>query len=220
MSIVTIYGDAADDYIGSFATTYAPARAGNTFTVYNDGYLYDGQFASAAPEFDVYEFFISFDTSVLAGLSVDAAVLSLYGYDNGATQGYTSEIWVKDWGAAVTSADWVAGASLAAQTRVASFASAAMVLEAYNDFTNDSTFLAAINKTGTTRLMGASSRTNAGTTAVAGTNEYMGWYAANTAAKAPKLTVWVAEPGPTRTGGKPRDFNGRKVDLFGGRTSR
>jgi hypothetical protein len=192
VTTTTVYASAADGRIESDSPTYATARAGNNLV------------ASAANTTDVhgqweffnrrcYEAFLSFDTSGIPdGDTVSAATLDLYGQNDGSTTDFVSEARTKDWGASLTTADWVAGADLGSLTLQASRnTSAGWSTSAYNTYTSEAGFPAAVNKTGTTYLMMSSSRHRIGNDPGASGSEKVDAYSADDSGttRDPKLTV-------------------------------
>lgn len=167
MTVTTIYSDAADDWIQSQDVVYATCRAGGGSTGVGGGAVLSiGQWDPSTFGFYLcYESFISFDTSVVgAGQEVTQAQLGLYGTFDGSVTDYTIEARVDDWGASVTTGDWVPGADLGALRRVATFATSGWSTAGYNTFTEDGgNFRSEINVTGSTRLILVTDRLVAGT---------------------------------------------------------
>lgn len=163
MTTYTIYGDTADGYISSSGGTYTQNRAGTggDLVVYDTSTTDSGIGQTEAND-KVFESFISFNTTSVAG-TITSASLSLYGSFDESTTDFTVTAAVRDWGASLTTGDFVAGASLGALTTVATFNTASSWSESgYNTFT-DVALPANVNKGGTTRLILYSSRTSAGT---------------------------------------------------------
>lgn len=162
-----ISADAASGQIQSTNAAYATARSGGTLTTQAMSltaavgqWLFGGSYLC-------WEGFVSFDTSPIPdGATIISAVLSL------TTTGiitpvpytpWTLQARTYDWGATLTTADYVAGASLSGDTLVASAAIAADPAAAGVTLTSTVDILAAINKTGTTRLVLCSASMVAGT---------------------------------------------------------
>lgn len=165
-TVSTFYSGTSDGYLVSVHATYATARStfsGGTSVSDADTTMACGQMKPG--DFQLYEMFVQFDTSAIDDSdAVSQAVLSLYGTVDLSTTDFTAEARLYDWGASLTVADWVAGASLSSLTRVATHASAGFATSAYNDFTEDgSNFRSAVNTTGATRLILVSDRLVAGT---------------------------------------------------------
>lgn len=203
MTVTTIFAQASDGSIDSESGTYSIARAGTgTIAVLGLGdQLYIGQ-RFPASVYHVYESFLSFDTSVIPDDdTVTAVSLQLFLAFDASTVDFTMEVRTHDFGTTLETADWVAGASLSALTNLANLASSGIgAAEAYKSFTSvGAAFNSAINKTGTTRMIIASSRT-AGNNAPTG-NEYCGFYAEGAAGttKDPKLVITHSPPTQTIT---------------------
>lgn len=189
-TVSTFYSGAADGYVESGHATYATARSGGTVGPNSAiASLYIGQYKLG--NYQCIEGFISFDTSALTDSdTISSAALGLYGSGNFSTTDFTIEARVQDWGATLTTADWVAGADLSAKTRVATFATSGFSTSAYNDFAEDGTnFQSNVNKTGTTYLILVSDKLVSGTAPTG--DEYVGVYSADQAGTTqdPKLVV-------------------------------
>lgn len=199
MTDSTFYSSTADGQIESFNATYSTARSGGTLTANTAGGSANvGQVAGYA----CYEAFLSFDTSAIPdGDIITAVTLSLDGTGaiDGSDTDFTINARVYDWGASLTTADWIAGASLSGNTLVASRSTSGWNASGYNAFTSEAAFLTAINKTGVTYLVLSSSRHEAGTTPTG--NEYVGVATADTTGTThdPKLVVTHLSPTGTIT---------------------
>lgn len=216
MTTLVVYSDAADGGISSYDGwgdgsggangSYASARGGTGSSIevygtpvagqhYTTALGIDGEgYETAFDVFGVYQGYVSFDTSsVGSGSTVSAATLALScSYDSSATD-FTVEARLHDWGASVTTADYVAGASLSAKTLVA-HRSTAGGWSGLQDLTNDA-MPANVNKTSSTRLLLCSSRTTSGTAPTGA--EYINFYPAEAAGTTsdPKLTVTYTSGG-------------------------
>lgn len=199
MTVDTYYGDTADEDVWSNNGTYATALSTPAGT-HNNG---TGEIDVGQEHPNNYfcdEGFIGFDTSAIDDADVvSAAVLSLYcvGASNVATA-FTCNARLTTWGAAVTTADWIAGASLSALTLVAHKAvTSSTSTVAYTAFVDDA-LAANINKTGATQLVLSSNRMEAGTAPTGG--EYIRWYSADAAGTTndPKLVVTHAAAASTK----------------------
>ena len=174
------------DSIDSFNATYTTARSGSSQSLLGD--MVVGQWFGGI--YGCREAFVKFDTSSLPdGATITSVLLEMKLSTDSSVTDFIAEVYVKDWGAAVDTGDWVAGASLSGLTRVATIDSNGIgATNAYKSFTSDAAFLTAINTTGTTYLMLASSRHRAGSAPSA--DEQLYW--AQNAGNQPKLTVTYA----------------------------
>jgi hypothetical protein len=154
-------------HVDSTNTVYSTARAGTgTLTVTAaspTGII--GQRLSTT--YRCYEDFYAFDTSSIpAEATITSAVLSVDGAGDHTIQECVFEARVHDWGAALSSADFVAGADLGNYVLVAKWDTATLgnlLASGYNAFT-DVALAANIVKAGTTRLMLSSDRHRLGNT--------------------------------------------------------
>lgn len=199
-TVTTVFGDTTDGYIESFNAVYATARTGGgTLTAVSatDSNILVGQANLAG--FYCEEGFIGFDTSAINDSDViSSVVLDLWLVTDSSTTDFTCEARVFDWGATLTTADWISGASLSANTLVASISSSGIgATGAYKTFTSQAAFLTAPNlKTGITNLVLDSDRHVAANSPT--NNENLGFDDANTAGTTqdPKLTITHAAPPP------------------------
>ena len=157
-----------------YDSVYAWPSYGSVPVFLTAGQLYSPR---ASYDYTVYESFLQFDTSLLPDTAIiDAAVLtlyydmSIYGADPDAGYylnpvAHVVEARIKDWGTDVTSADWVAGASLSGLTKVAtrSFSGNTAYYPGPKVFTSEAAFAANINKTGATYLILCTDKQVAGT---------------------------------------------------------
>jgi hypothetical protein len=163
---LVVYSDTSDGYIVSnSAVGYANARSGSSLASNNfntniaAGQFFDLDFS----EWNAMESFLSFDTSSIGnGSTVSTVVLSLTSTTVGGSCN-TINARLLDWGTTVTTADWVAGASLSANTLLAhkDFGGVYSGNVSY-DFVDDA-FPANVNKVGSTRLMLCGADAEAGT---------------------------------------------------------
>lgn len=198
-SPLTVWSSTADGQVFSYNADYATARS--TAVTANDSSVYQstGQIYVTGTRY-CYELFNKFDTSsVGAGSTVTVATYSLYGYaDLSTTDDFTIEARIRDWGATLELADWVAGDSLGDYTLVASHAtSGGWSTSAYTALTSESAFLTSISKTGTTYVMANSSRHRTGDGPSG--SEYVTAYSSDDATgggtdRDPKLYVEYDEP--------------------------
>lgn len=167
MATYVIYSDSADGYVYSQAafSAYSTARSGGgTLTAdSSNDYVVVGQvqIPGALADYYCYEGFISFDTSGI-GANPTAAVLDMYGAFDWSGVNFTVNARAYDWGASVTTADYIAGASLSANALRATFATSGFTTSGYNTFTSEGTFKD--NLTNPVRLVLSSSRLESGTT--------------------------------------------------------
>lgn len=151
--------------------TYANARAGTASFSLSGNPASVGQvffdFGGGDQFYDCVEQFVGFDTSSIADSDiVSQVVLDMYLTADNSTTDFTINARTKDWGASVTSADWVAGASLSGLTLLASLSTSGIgATGAYKTLTSQAAFLTAPNiKTGTVFAVLSSSRLESGTT--------------------------------------------------------
>ena len=156
MATTTVYAGTNDGYITSVNATYATARSGGTLSVTNAGVdLWIDQY-NGSP-YELYCAYLEFDTSGIPDTDVvSAARLYLYPETTfGPIFGSPGalEAYAYDWGGGtLTTADWVAGASVSGLTKLASIAAGSFTAGAYRQLTSEAAFPAAINKTGSTLL--------------------------------------------------------------------
>jgi hypothetical protein len=178
LTTYTIYGDTTDGYLT--AASQNQATASSVDTTWN---IFVGQQVGG-----FYEGALAFDTSIVVG-TITAATLSVYGMSDSSTTDFTFEARLHDWGATLTTSDWVPGNQLGTKTLLASMATSAWSASGYNALTSEAAFLSSINQAGFTRLLLCSSRHRLNT-APSGT-EYVGVIAADTGGTSqdPKLVV-------------------------------
>lgn len=173
----TIFSNGANDgYIQSSNGTYSTARAGsNLSATSNTVDVYIGQLE--AGEFSCYEGFVNFTTSTVAG-TISAATLSIYGQFDGSDTNFTVNARLSNYTASgLTTADWIAGASLSGQTLLATFATSGGWSDAaYNVFSSEAAFITNIDQSGNTGIMLSSSRHQGNNAPGVGTFEYVGAY--------------------------------------------
>ncbi len=195
MTIATFHSDTTDGRITSTNTTYLTARSGSALSANANAKIKIGQHFPD-PDYNCWEGFVQFDTSALTAAAIVTAVtFSLYGSSDNSTQDFTLQVRDSNWGAGLTTGDWVAGASLGAITLLASFATSGWSIAGYNAFTSEAAFPAAINTTGQTIFLINSSRHENGDTPVG--VEWVDAFQAEEAdtTKDPKLVVTYTLPG-------------------------
>lgn len=171
MATFTIYATAANSgRITSTDNNYNNARSGSG-TLSTATQPRAGQFKQTV-SFTVYEAFIEFDTSVLSGATIVSATLEGYLQARYIDSSFTTQARLRDFGSAITTADWVAGASLSALTNLATLASGSTTVGAWNAFA-DVALAANLNTSGKTRILLCSSRTVSGTAPGTSTSEYL-----------------------------------------------
>lgn len=196
MTVATIFAGTNDGQMRCNNATYLTARSGGgTFTVdtTNTDQLSGQELFSG--QYYCYEYALDFDTSAIpANAIISSAVLSLAAGTKG--DGTTSAIHrarLSDWGATLTSADWVPGASLAALPLLAHIAQTAVATSGYNALTDDA-MAANIVKGGNTRMLMVTDRMEAAT--VPTTTEFVRWRTSDTAGTTsdPKLVITYTVP--------------------------
>lgn len=201
MASLTVYSGAADGHITSSDDdpNYANARAGTpsfSFTASTGGATATtGQRFPSGLQYDVMQSFHNFDVSAIpAGATIDAVELAIWPTSDQSATDFTIQARTKDWGAALTTADWTAGASLSGLTLLATLSTAGLSTGAYQAFTENGTALrdavaAALAGDGVVRVMLSSDRTAAGTTPTG--NEFVIYSSADEAGTTqdPKLTI-------------------------------
>ena len=158
-SPLTVWSSTADGNAWGRNATYETARSTNYQYGSADTFIESaGQWWSGS-QYYTYESFYSFDTSgVGADSTVTTAVLSLYAQGDVSATNFVFEARIRDWGASLTAADWVAGDNLADYTLVAHYdSSGGWPTNAYTAFANDA-LPANVAKSGTTYIMGSSDR--------------------------------------------------------------
>ena len=203
MATATVYSATTDGQISSSddeAGNYSIARNGTGVLTPNtlSATINPGQRLVGGAEYQVIEGFLSFDVSALAGATVTEATLSLWLVTDSSTTDFTIEARTHDWGATLTTADYVAGGNLAGKTLLASLTTVGIGTGAYVTLTNESTNLvdaitAALAGAGVVYVVLCSSRTT-GNNAPTG-NEFVTMSAADEAGTTqdPKLDITYTE---------------------------
>lgn len=160
-----------------------------------------------------FETYLEFDTSSLAGKTITSATLSIYPTTLANSGGsWTNEARLYDYGTSLTTADYVAGASISGYTSLATLTSAASTTGAYRAFT-DVALPANINKTGKTRIgiFSSEQRLNSAPTG----QEYVA-FDGEAGTNPPKLVVVTAdEGGLTKTLGALTISSTVSIETFG-----
>lgn len=166
MTVTTVFSGTTDGYIdSSSSSSYTTARNGTgtltadtASTTFNVGQAQTG--AKIVTD-TCYEGFLSFDTSAITDSDVvSAIVLDVWLVTDNSATDFTLEARERDWGASLTTGDYVAGGSLSGLTLMASIATSGIgSTGAYKTLTSQAAFLTATNlKTGTVYLILDSSR--------------------------------------------------------------
>lgn len=159
MASYTFYPD-ADAYLMSESASWTQARDGlGTFTAYSSGAtLTLGKLLSSGTYY-AYEAFLSFDTSSIPDTAeITAAVLSVAAAVTD-SKTWTLQAKAFDWGGTLSSSDWQDATEWAALTLLAEYAMSGGWTSGnrYNLTEYGTNLQAAINKTGSTRMILASS---------------------------------------------------------------
>ena len=182
-------------HVVSSNPTYLTARTGSGLSA-NTGLQLVGQLLNAGT-YTVYEAFTSFDTSVIpAAETIIDAVLALRVQTDNSTTDFTVQARTSLWTpSGLTTADWVAGASLGVLALLATLDSSTVsaVPATYSCVSSGSNLVDAINKSGTTDILLCSDRLVAGT-APSGDERL----ALNVSAGQHTLTVTTADINPLR----------------------
>lgn len=219
MATLTVYAKTSDGYIDSYSTDYSTARAGTGGLTldYPGNTLLCGQYL-IGDTYHVYEAFFQYDTSPLPDASIVSSVKEeLYLALDQSYTDYTEEVRAYDWGDTLTTADWISGANLGNYTLLSS--KTVSPSAGYNEFSTSENFIAAVSKTGDTRLFHSSSRHRIGNAPIGG--ECVTWYSADQSGTTqdPKLTVeYYIGGGSESTVGISADGAGYQA-LYGGSES-
>lgn len=200
-TVSTFYSGTGDGFLQGQGSTWSEARGGsgtialNTLNTYfTSGCDIPGAF------YEANQAGFAFDTSAVPDTDeVSAATLSLYVSADLSDVDSTHEVRVVAFGT-LTTADFVAGASLSGITRVASIATSGLSGAAYNNFTEDGTNLRdAVSLTGLTELWLTDSVQLSATNPSG--RSMVRWSSANEAGTTqdPKLVVTHAPPTATAT---------------------
>jgi hypothetical protein len=181
MAELTVYASTASGRIEAAGSTYLTMRAGAGLAAYtNPQYVYTGQLLDGG-DFFLNALYLEFDTSeIAAGDTITGVAFAPYlwtGYGNNTP--HVAEVYAYDWGAGVTTADWVAGDDIGdLGDLLASFDTTGLPLNesqaGWKTFTNEDAMLSAIVKGGTTRFLVICDRFRLGTEPSG--PERVGWY--------------------------------------------
>lgn len=221
MATLVVYAKTSDGYLDSYSDTYSIARAGTGYIQVFTGVnaVQTGQWNNDGT-YHIYEAFLQYDTSAIPDYAyVESVKEELYlANDFTFSSNFIEEVRSYDWGDTLTAADWVAGANLGNYTLLSS--KTVSPSAGYNEFPTSANFIAAINKTGDTRLFHSSDRVRSNTTPIGA--EYIQWYSAEQTGTTqdPKLTVeYYIGGGSESTVGISSDGAGYQA-LYGGSESK
>jgi hypothetical protein len=189
MAAVTLYASANSGGLLCQHATYATARSGAgslSVTPANDARI--GQRFAFSTYF-CWEYGLEFDLSSLAGATITDATLSLYLLADDSATDFTIEVRKFDYGAAYTTADFVAGASISSSTLVAQLSTLGIGSDGVYKALTDVAMVGNLTVGTTNRFLIASSRQKDGTTPTAA--EYITAYYDNNGGDAvrPKLDI-------------------------------
>lgn len=195
MATVTLDATTNANAINSVNAAYATARTGGTLSLLGLADSRVGQRYTGSA-YQCYESFLEFDSTgiIAAGDTITAATLRLYFRFDDSTTDFTLRARLYDFGAAVTTADYVSGASLSG-TLLATLASSGIGAGNSYKSCTDVALAANITKNGTTRIILHSDRHEAATTPTG--SEYMTFYLSD-ATNMSKLDITYT-PAPTMT---------------------
>lgn len=197
MPTYTFYSGTGGGYLQSSSTSYSTARAGSSIGGITNDDLVVGQARIGSTRY-CYESFLSFDLSGLPAGTITAATLRLWGTYQGSGPDFTVNARSRSWvSGGLTSADWVAGASLSSLTLLASFATSGFNASGYNDFTSQAALLTAAAARGTLEVILCSSRHEAGDDPASGTDDLVQFSSADASGTSqdPVLEVTIADAG-------------------------
>jgi len=207
MASYTIYSGSGGGYIRSANNTYSTARAGSSLTATTgagEAHAW-GQERSGSSR-RCYEAFFAFDCSSVTG-TASVATFSEYGLLDASTTDFTMEARTKTWsGSGLTTADWVAGASLSGLTLLASRSSSGWSTSGYNAWTSEAALLTAVDLHGSLEFLTCSAEQTSGSDPT--NDEYVGCYNSEESGTStdPKLEITsdvAGQPYIKRTGGVP-----------------
>lgn len=198
----TPHDQTSSGYISSRDSTanYSNAREGLAdIYVYDDLSIHDSQYtgevySSSFTRYECFESFQQFDTSSLAGLTVDSVDFSVVPTTSNTHPARLLEVRLLDWGGSLVPGDFVAGSGLAALLLLASYdTDNGWFTSARMHFPDLPAFAANINLAGITRFMVSSSWHRLGTPPTSGTERYLN-RSPTRATDYPQLVVETAAP--------------------------
>lgn len=204
MATATIYCGTNSGYVQSISNvSYAAARAGGTLTLNTNviagAYAAHGQ-SFSTPTYYVMEAFLEFSLAAIpSGSTVTVPVLSLKDESNNyyTPTDFQIQALANDHGSALSTADFVAGADLAAKTLLAHLTSTSTWSDAtYMDLTDDA-MIAAIEAAagGNLRMMLVSEKTRTGSGTAPTQDEFITPNAGNGSAQARLVFDYTAPAG-------------------------
>ncbi len=194
----TFYAESSDGCVDSSNATYLTARSGGALALYSGGTSF---WVGQSLGYSVDLGYLGFDTSSLPDTdSVDSASLYLNVRYDDSSQDFDLEARLYDFGATLGTADFVPGADLSSHTRLA-YINTSAIGTGEKRLTSESAFSAAINRTGSTRMLLCSSHTTAGT-APSPNDEDLELYASEMGTTyRPRLEITHSPAGGTPPGG-------------------
>lgn len=184
----TLYSSTADGYVSSTSGTYSVARAAGLLAADTTGTIAVGQGLG----YTCYEGFIDFDTSsISATATILSAALTMTVAGDSSTTDFVIEARAYDWGAGLTTADFVHGDALGGLPLLAECNTGTMGATA--NFNSYAAFLTNISAGSTTRIVLASNRQRAAVTPTG--SEFVTLNSGNAGSGKPTLTITYIEPG-------------------------
>jgi hypothetical protein len=205
MPTIVVYSGTDDGYIYTSDASYANTRSGTGLTAHTtETALSVGQDLNGT--YEGYEGFLSFDTSAIPNnATITNVELGMYGSTDNSTQDFTVVVKAYDWGTSLTTADYVAGASLTglggAGTELLLYTTLnGWSTSAYNICSDGGAVCSAINKSGITRFILYSDRFANNNTPT--TFEQVQMHSGNQTGteRRPKLTITYTEVSQSLTG--------------------
>lgn len=194
-SPLTVYSTAADGDIFSYGATWSTVMSGGAaFEVHaTAAYGTAGGYWTGSGNYYACLTYLDFDTSGIPDdATVTAATLTLNCH---IVANHTVLARLKDWGTALTSADWVPIADLPGLTLLASKDFTGTSTNTDYALTSEAAFAANINKTGVTRMVLSTALLEAQTTPGLGQRVYPHMY--ESSSQIPKLVVTYTEASGT-----------------------
>ena len=191
MSVLTVYAGTENDSVYSGDSgTYSTMRNGVGLAVESSNLL-PFQSDIGGPTYRGFQGFLRFDTSSLtSAATISSSVLNMVcAYGGDASSDHQARI--HDFGATVTSGDWVAGGTVAGKTLVAHKAVGSLSSSTRYDWTDDA-LAANTSKTGYTSLI--LSEADFAADVAPTTNHSGSWVKASGGANDPRLTVTYTMP--------------------------